>query len=110
MNFGDEDRHILAVVHLKQGQTVHRSKEVERGGKQTMTKRKSEEKQKYYNQLPFNTIRRQSCPFEAAYILQTDRKLATNVFCLTISGPRFFRYRKDREGGGFHPPFDFSEN
>ena len=29
---------------------------------------------------------------------------------LTLSGPRFFRYRKDREGGGFHPPpFDSSE-
>ena len=29
---------------------------------------------------------------------------------LILSGPRFFRYRKDRGGGGFHPPFDSSEN
>ena len=29
---------------------------------------------------------------------------------LTLSGPRFFRYRKDRGGGVFHPPFDSSKN
>ena len=31
---------------------------------------------------------------------------------LTLSGPRLFRYRKDRRGGGggFHPSFDSSEN
>ena len=31
--------------------------------------------------------------------------------CLTLSGPRFFWYRKDRAGGGMDStPFDFSEN
>ena len=35
--------------------------------------------------------------------------LTLRIQILTLSGARFFRYRKDR-GNGFQPPFDSSEN
>mgnify|MGYP007015537702 CR=1 FL=1 len=36
---------------------------------------------------------------------------SVKIGSLTLSGPRFFRYRKARGGGGwFQPPFEASEN
>ena len=44
-------------------------------------------------------------------IIHTRKLISNTRIFLTLSGPRFFRYRKDRGGrGGFQPPFDSSEN
>ena len=50
-----------------------------------MAKRKREEKQKYYNQLPFNTISRQICP-------SNRQKISNKCILFNIHGTRNVRH------------------